>query len=124
MVCPACHNNPCIGLARTTLRQPDAALRQPDAAHQARPFAVIVDRSKLALPAQATQTYPDWLKQFDAVTGRSLEALSDLVKNAEAPMVVRDTARALLSLRYRQPLPQINLAAVETEIQSWLTQHS
>ena len=109
MVCPICHNNPSLGLARTT--------------SQARPVAVIVDFSAPTLSVQIT--YPDWLKQFDAVTGQSLVNLSNLVKNNEVPMSVRDTALALLSLRYRQALsPQIDLAAVETEVKLWLTQHS
>ena len=109
MVCPVCHNNPSLGLARTT--------------SQARPFSFIVDFSTPTPPVQIT--YPDWLKQFDAVTGQSLVCLSNLVKNNEAPMSVRNIALALLSLRYRQALsPQIDLATVETEVKLWLTQHS
>lgn len=108
MVCPVCHNNSSLGLARTTL--------------QARPFSVIIDFSAATPLTQIT--YPDWLKQFDAVTGKSLVHLSNLVKNNEVPISVRNIALALLSLRYRQSLPQIDMAAAEIEVKLWLTQHS
>jgi hypothetical protein len=89
---------------------------QPTDSHQPRTATWIQPKTKLDLTA-----FPLWLRSFDNSTQQSISELSDKVKHAG---IVQHTARALLALRYREPIPDtVDIAAVEKEVKQWLLNH-
>ena len=115
LVCPNCHR--LHDLTRTISSQHVAPI-SPVAPTATTTLAPANPRKKLD-----ANSYPQWLRNFDAATQEPLDKLSYIAKYTTG--IARETARALLAYRYREDLGStgIDLPAVEKEVSQWFVSH-